>query len=44
MMRLSSVTAGENLVTAFFVDFILPKASRSSLDIAAGGYNFFDVD
>jgi hypothetical protein len=44
MMRLPSVAAGENLVAAFFVDFILAKPSRSALDIAAGGYNFSDVD
>lgn len=43
-MRLPLVIAGENLDTAFFIDFILPKASRSALDIAASGYNFFNVD
>ena len=44
MMRLPSVAAGENLVAAFFVDYILAKPSRSALDIAVGVYNFIGVD
>jgi hypothetical protein len=39
-----AVAPGENLVAAFFVDFFLVKPSRSALDIAAGGYNFSDID